>query len=119
MSFPPMARPTRALDAMRMPWEASPRPRKERLLGAFKIASTLVALFLAYTFIDHPSWTHLGSILICITAMLPAYIWCSGRVPGVPLFPLYAITFLWTYAYPLVSGHPIVASYSDEAVLIA
>src|SRR5205814_10609877 len=64
-------------------------------------------------------WAHVGGIMIAITALFPAYLWCSGRVPGVPLFPLFALTYLWTYAYPLVSGHPIVALYSDDAVLVA
>ena len=93
--------------------------RKERLLGAFKAGATVVFVFALWSFVDSPSWAGVGSTVVAATALLPAYLWCSGRVPGVPLYPLFALSFLWTYAYPLISAHPIIALYSDEAALIA
>ncbi len=76
-------------------------------------------LFLAYCFIRDPSWRVIGSAFVMAAAMLPAYLWCRKRAPGIPIFPVFAFTFVWTYAYPLASDHPIVLSYSDEAGLFA
>jgi hypothetical protein len=61
----------------------------------------------------------LGAILIVLAALLPAYIWCSGRIVGTPIYPIYALTFLWTYALPLSSQHPVVGNYDSAAHILA
>lgn len=93
--------------------------RSEGLSTAFTVMSGALLLFLAYSFVRDPSWRVLGSLFVVTAAMFPAYLWCTARVSGVPIFPLFAFTFVWTYAYPLASRHPIVLRYSDEAALYA
>lgn len=93
-------------------------PQQMRLLmRAFWSGVFLLVTFAAFT--SRPAWfeSDLGAILIAAAALLPAYLWCSGKVKGVPIFPVYALTFLWTYALPLASNHPRVILYSAEAHL--
>lgn len=60
-----------------------------------------------------------GGAVVGALALLPSYLWCSGRVPGLPIFPLFALTYLWTYSLPLMTEHPMVARFEDAAVLTA
>jgi hypothetical protein len=50
-------------------------------------------------------------------SLLPAGLWCARRVYGLPLFPLFALTHLPTFAFPLISPTAEVARYSVEARL--
>lgn len=61
----------------------------------------------------------MGAALIAFAALLPSYLWCSRKVIGIPVFPLFALTYLWTYAIQLVTAHPIVVNYSPESQLFA
>ncbi|MDJ0795464.1 MAG: hypothetical protein QNJ51_01305 [Calothrix sp. MO_167.B12] len=63
--------------------------------------------------------TNLGSIVITVAALLPSYLWCSGKALGMPIFPLFALTYIWTYALPLVTKHPQVITYSPASHLFA
>lgn len=63
--------------------------------------------------------TALAALLIGIAALLPMYLWCMGMSAGLPIFPLLAVTFSWTYALPLLSGHPAVAAYTPDDHLFA
>jgi len=53
-----------------------------------------------------------GALLITAAALLPSYLWCSGRALGLPIFPLSALPFVWTHALPLISQHPKIIAYS-------
>ncbi|WP_088240461.1 hypothetical protein [Calothrix rhizosoleniae] len=63
--------------------------------------------------------TNFGSILITAAALLPSYLWCSGKALGMPIFPLFALTYIWTYALPLVTKHPKAITYSPASHLFA
>src|SRR5947209_20290509 len=82
------------------------RRQMRLLLRAFWLGVAGLSVFAALT--SRPAWfeSDLGGILIAIAALMPAYLWCSGKVRGVPIFPVYALTYLWTYALPLASNHP-------------
>ncbi|MBE9209053.1 hypothetical protein IQ244_21440 [Nostoc sp. LEGE 06077] len=60
-----------------------------------------------------------AAIIITLAALWPSYLWCSGRAFGMPLFPLFALTYTWTYGLPLVANHPLVITYSPESHLFA
>ena len=60
-----------------------------------------------------------GALLIIVSAMLPAYLWVSGKVHGLPLFPACALSCTWTYALPLVSEHPIIVLFPGWNQLVA
>lgn len=114
-----MLHPSDGLAGPREAWQIPRKRRIERLLGAFRIVAGTVGVYFVYALAEDPSWAAVGAMLVAFSALLPAYFWCKGSVPGVPLFPLFAFMYLWTYAYPLVSGHPIVKLYSDGAALMA
>lgn len=63
--------------------------------------------------------SNFSAILITAAALLPSYLWCSGRAQGIPIFPFFALTFIWTYALPLVSNHPKVVTYSSSSHFFA
>ncbi|MBF2097689.1 MAG: hypothetical protein IGQ88_04850 [Gloeomargaritaceae cyanobacterium C42_A2020_066] len=92
---------------------------QRRLLQGFWF---FVALCVAWgVLLGKPStWAApLGAGLIAVTALLPGYLWCSGRAIGFPLFPLFALTYLGAYGSPLLNGHERVAEYGAIEQLIA
>jgi len=66
-----------------------------------------------------PQSTAIGALLIGVACMYPVYLWCAGRVQGLPVFPFFSLTYLWTFCLPLLSGNLNVLSYSPEAQLRA
>lgn len=58
-------------------------------------------------------------IAICLFALWPGYLWCRGRAPGVPVFPVFAATHLWAFGLPILTGHPLVLSYPRENLITA
>src|SRR5438105_1721189 len=44
---------------------------------------------------------------------------CSGKIPGIPIFPLHALPFLWGFVFPLLTSPPFIAQYGIEARLEA
>lgn len=83
--------------------------------------SSLCILFIVtIPAIESPAFESvIAAILITVASLIPVYLWCSERVLGIPIFPIYALTFLWTYALPLVSDHPFVITYSSASHFVA
>ena len=57
--------------------------------------------------------------MIGAACMFPMYLWCAGRVRGMPIFPFFTLTYLWTFCLPLLSENPNVLMYSPAAHLYA
>jgi hypothetical protein len=57
---------------------------------------------------------NLGAVLITVGALLPAYLWCSGRAKGIPIFPILTLQYIWAYAFPIITNHYRVIEYSIE-----
>ena len=66
-----------------------------------------------------PPSTALGALAIGVACMFPVYLWCDGQVQGLPVFPFFSLTYLWTFCLPLLSENPNVWAYSPEAQLRA
>ena len=56
-----------------------------------------------------------GSVLF-VACMLPGWLWCTGRIQGLPIFPLFALGFLPTYVTPLWQGHSALAQYTANEI---
>ncbi len=52
-------------------------------------------------------------------ALLPTYLWCAGRVGGLPVFPALAGMYLLTFAFPFLGGHPSLDRYDPAALMQA
>ena len=61
--------------------------------------------------------------LVCIAvtafALLPAYLWIKRKALGMPIFPMFSITFIWTYALPIISNNSNIIKYSVDQRLFA
>jgi hypothetical protein len=63
--------------------------------------------------------TAIGAVMIGFACMFPMYLWCAGKVRGMPIFPFFTLTYLWTFCLPLLSDNPNVLKYSPAAHLYA
>ncbi len=81
------------------------------LRRAFWVA--VIALAITITATAHPQYAEsaIGCALILATSLLPSWMWITGKVKGLPLFPIYALTHSWTFGVPLVYEHPIVTLF--------
>lgn len=95
------------------------RQERRQLLRAFWLAVTVLFLVELYTVQSSSMASVLGAILIAFAALLPLYLWCSGKALGMPIFPVFALTFLWTCALPLVSKHSRIIFYYPSNIYFA
>ncbi|HEY9827404.1 MAG TPA: hypothetical protein V6D19_18345 [Stenomitos sp.] len=82
----------------------------------------LIALLLAgngKALLHVPPRTAVGCLLIGAACMYPFYLWCADKVKGIPVFPFFALTYLWTFCLPLLSENPNVLKYSSTQHLQA
>ena len=96
-------------------WESPyyiPSEQRPALLKGFWVITLGVLGFIFLQ--DAPLESTFGALLIAIAALFPGYLWCSGVAKGIPIFPVLALTFLWTHALPLVSNHPQVITYTPS-----
>ena len=92
---------------------------QRQLLKAFWLVALGLFVFELFWSETSSLVTNFSAILITAAALLPSYLWCSGRAQGMPIFPFFALTFIWTHALPLVSNNPKVATYSSASHLFA
>ncbi len=95
------------------------RYQRRHLLKAFWIGVSVLLLVQIYTVENASLPSIAGAILIGIMALYPIYLWCSGKALGMPIFPMFALTHLWTHALPLLSKNPLVIAYYPESHLLA
>jgi hypothetical protein len=91
----------------------------ERPLQAFWAGVAFLVVYLAFNVWNTPVAVLLAGILVVPCALLPVYLWCAGAVPGLPVFPLMSLTYLWTYCLPLFTQQGVVATYDVSAQLQA
>lgn len=96
-----------------------PHSSQKQLLIVFWIIALSLFLFELFLADTDSLLSKFGAILITIAALLPSYLWCSGKAMGMPIFPLFAITFTWTSALPLVTENPNILIYSPNAQFFA
>jgi hypothetical protein len=95
------------------------KKQSQQILNAFWIIA--LGLFIYELFFTNTTslFSNLSAILITFSALVPSYLWCSKRAQGMPIYPIFALTFIWTYALPLVSDYPSIIIYSPEEHLFA
>ena len=68
---------------------------------------------------SHSSECVIGAFLIILAGMLPSYLWIRGKVRGLPLFPACALTYIWSFALPLVSDQRLITLFPGWNQLMA
>jgi len=58
-------------------------------------------------------------LLICVAALVPAWIWLRDGARGVPVLPVVALMSLQFYAFPILSENYETLRYRDDEVLLA
>lgn len=96
-----------------------PFHQRKKLMQAFWVGAWSLLIFTVVINESSKIESILGAALIGIAVLVPVYLWCSGRVPGMPIFPIFAMPHLWTYALPLITNHPSAIIYSPEQHLFA
>jgi hypothetical protein len=87
------------------------------LLRAFQAG---VVLLVAYGLLQLRTATPLhllGGALLAFFALLPVYLWCAGKVAGLPIFPLCSFTYLMGFALPMLQAHEGLARYPIETLI--
>lgn len=94
-----------------------PRPfltRRPTASIAYWVA--LAILLAGVIFTAHPQYPEsaVGAALIIVAAWFPALLWIRRGMAELPIFPVFALTYTWTFGLPLLYEHPIVSHF--EAV---
>ena len=89
--------------------------------------STLLRLYWVFVLL-FPAWTlwnarqdltfettFAGTVLF-VACVLPAWFWCTGRVMGLPIFPIFAFAQIPPYVTPLWQGHSYLAKYTFNQI---
>jgi hypothetical protein len=92
------------------------RPNLYRL---FWLGVTVLAGYAAVQGVGTPPLLMVLAAIVAAFALFPAYLWCAGRVDGLPIFPLFAMTHAWTFAMPMVMQNRPVARYAPEDQAVA
>ncbi len=93
--------------------------RQSRLQRAFWLVGSGFLILLCVKGYGQAPSVVLGALFIALAAFLPCYLWVFGKVRGLPIFPLYALTATWIYSLPLVSEHPIILMFPPAFQLTA
>jgi hypothetical protein len=76
-----------------------------------------VALYLAY-FYFAVQFRSLELLLltgvVILAALLPSYLWCAGKVHGLPIVPVFALGTFPTYILPIQRGSKLLEQFSPE-----
>lgn len=84
----------------------------------FRLGVLALVVYLALTATPDEPVLILAATVVGLLAVLPTWLWCSQRVCGLPLFPLLALTYLPTFALPLLEPTNEVTKYSVEVRLL-
>lgn len=80
------------------------------MLRTLRIA---LCLFLAWAFITQDRLTEIFwlGLAVCLLSFFPSYLYCRKPTLGLPIFPLFALTHLWAFGFPLLSNEARLAQY--------
>lgn len=95
------------------------RRNQKQLLVAFWLGAIPLLLYELYFPGTTALLTNLGALLITIAALIPTYLWCSGKANGMPVFPLFTVPYVWTHALPLLNPPPTLEQYSIQSEFVA
>jgi len=99
------------------------RPKKAKPFKSYRnVFWSVVITYIAYALLNiDVASVHalIGGVLVAILAFVPVYLWCIGKLPGLPIFPAAALAYSWTFALPLITNQRQIALYEASAKLEA
>ena len=99
-------------------WEFQSADRK-RLALWFAVGMAVLVVFAVTRLLYLPPATVFAAAIIIIFSGLPAWLMLKGHVVGIPIFPVYAILYIWLFALPLLAEHPKIGEYSEAEQIMA
>lgn len=80
-----------------------------------------VGLFFSILIVGHqlPLESLASALLVLVVALVPWYLWSTGKAKGLPIWPMFCMTAIWAYAFPFVFEHPIVMLFPPGYHVIA
>ena len=95
---------------------ASERAVFMRIFWAWSVVLMLIVL--AST--TYNPFTLTGAAVVIISsALVPIYLWCRGKALGLPLFPLFSLTFIWTHGLQLLINPSTFENFPDDSIWLA
>lgn len=76
-----------------------------RYFWSVSIALVLLVLAVGYQL---PLESLASALLVLTAALVPWYLWSTGKAKGLPIWPMFTMTAIWAYAFPFIFEHPIV-----------
>lgn len=86
------------------------------LLRVFWLVVAVLVGYAVITLPGRPAAFTLSGLLVSLFALLPAYLWCRRAVDGLPVFPLFAGTYLLTHALQFLIASSKLRAYPAEAI---
>jgi hypothetical protein len=98
---------------------SAPGGRLPNILLAIKVLYGVLFAYSLYRLNTVSISATVGALLIGVAALLPAYLWASGFVRGLPILPLHTLALTWTFGLPLVAGQAELLNYDEDELLFA
>lgn len=89
------------------------------LLTVFWALCGILLAYVGWTFEERPLVFTLSGLLLSACALLPSYLWCSGKVRGLPIWPLSCAGALVTYGMQLLASYARFQGASGNAIWTA
>src|SRR4051812_17652259 len=92
---------------------------REEMTPLMYLFWTLVSVFGVYSLITAPSrpfYFTMAAWIAGFGCFYCLYLWCGRKVPGLPLFPVYAFTFIPTHALQFLLAEPRLQEHSAGAI---
>jgi hypothetical protein len=96
-----------------------------RVFGRFSLqkafysgVALLVLLVAAFARPQYPE-SVIGALVVMIASILPSALWVRRGAVGLPIFPIFALTHVWSFAVPLIQEHPVVVQFPAMSQLVA
>ena len=93
--------------------------RYPQLVLGIKLFLLLCLGYFLYRLASDPVNIQICAGIIIVAALVPAYLWASGRRSGLPILPLHTFMLIWAFALPLVAGHPLIKAYNQDEILFS
>jgi hypothetical protein len=91
--------------------------RQAQLQRGYIMLALVVAGVIIWYVPDTSFATLMATIMISLASLLPAYVWIKGGTRDIPVFPIFALSFLWAYALPMLGDQLYLAMVSETSKL--